>query len=276
MPRPLLNIPPLGELGRKLLAEAFGTFVLVFVVAQVADLTNSSNTGALAVGFTLTTLAGSLGHISGAHVNPAVTLGVWLSGFISHWEAVWYVLVQFVAGMLAALLSVYAGNVGRPTFPAPKPATDSAADGGRAFVVELIGTLVLASTVLQSACSRQRDNHFYPLVIGCALSVFVYADGDVSGSALNPVVATSLQVMRCFFSADCQPLKWWPLYVGAELLGGLGGFVIFCLLGSWHHDDLEAHGRELEAGARTASDTGGSATTTSLTTRQGDGYVSAN
>lgn len=228
--KPILPIPSLPPLGRRLLAEMFGTFFLVFVIGCVNDLGQSLNQGGIAVGMCLTMLVFSLGHISGAHFNPAVSFATFCCGFLNGTEFASYVVVQVFGGWLGSL--VVWGFEGDTNFPVPQPVDDASGSVFKMFVAEFICTMALANAVCQATCSKQRGNHFFGLAIGFAVLTSAYSVGKYSGGSFNPAVSTALMVTHAM-ADSAAPLKWWPVYVIAELLGGFCAFLLFCLMGSY-------------------------------------------
>jgi len=189
---------------RTALTEALGTFLFVFSV--VAAVNDAGALAPIAIGFTLMVLVYATGHISGGHLNPAVTLGAWLRGAISIGGAVAYWIAQFVGAALAALLSF-------AVFPAA--GKGMALDLGPAFLVELVFTFILVFVVLNVATSKSTDgNSFYGLAIGGVVVVGAFAVGPVSGGGFNPAIALGLTITGHFGWSS-----YW-LYLLAPLVGG--------------------------------------------------------
>ena len=158
------------------------------------------------------------GHISGAHLNPAVSLGAWIRGAISAVTFATYVVVQLIAGALAALLSF----VLWPAADAPV-----AIEVGPAFLVEALWTFVLVYVVLNVATSKANvNNSFYGLAIGSTVFVGAVAVGGVSGGGFNPAVALGLSITGAFDFA-----AYW-LYLLAPLVGGAVAALVFRALNS--------------------------------------------
>ena len=130
---------PVYTLGRRLAAEAFGTFVLVFGVIGAAMFI-SADTGplavALAVGLAVLTAAYAVGHISGGHFNPAVTLGAAAAGRASWGDVLPYLLAQFIGGILAtsviALIVATSGGANPGDFVAVSNGFGDLSPAGRA------------------------------------------------------------------------------------------------------------------------------------------------
>jgi len=206
------------ETGRKLAVELIGTFFLVFTVG--ASVYSGSAFAPLAIGAVLMVMIYASGHISGAHVNPAVTLAVLVRGRIGLGEAVGYWIAQLVAGLLAA--AVVRGII------TPAPAKTLSLSGHAlvaAFVVELLFTFALAYVVLNVATSKDHPgNSFYGLAIGFTVLAGAIAVGGISGGAFNPAVALGGAAMGLF----AWPTFW--LYPVAELVAGAAAGLAFLAL----------------------------------------------
>jgi aquaporin Z len=170
---------------RKYITEFIGTFFLVLVAALTGN--------AAAIGVTLMVMIFAGGHISGAHYNPAVTLAVLIRGKVSSQDAIIYIVVQVIAGIVAALVAKwYMGDMGAATM-------DLSGKVAKAFIGELIGTFALAYVVLNVATSKgTAGNSFYGLAIGLTVFAMASTFGSVSGGAFNPAVAIGATVVKAF------------------------------------------------------------------------------
>jgi aquaporin Z len=189
---------------RKLIAEALGTAVLVFVGVGVATLSfgfklagASTSAGvvatALAFGLVLLALAYTLGPISAAHVNPAVTLGFLVSRRIALTDAIGYWVAQFVGGFAGAAL-LWAIVSGSPRYSKSGVglgtngwghASMIGINGGGAFVVEVVLTFIFVLVVLVST-SRIGSQGFAGLAIGLALTTVHLIGIPLTGTSVNP------------------------------------------------------------------------------------------
>ena len=173
---------------RIFVAELIGTFALVFIGAGTAVVGISGLLGvALAHGFVVTAFAYTYGHVSGAHINPAVTFGLALNNTIKWAEAAYYWVAQFVGAIVAAyLLTVIVGSVnlggiqagatvGTLTEPAPY----------MALGVEIILTFFLVNTILHTAVAG-KGGAFAGLAIGLTLVFAILTGGPMTGASLNP------------------------------------------------------------------------------------------
>jgi len=199
---------------RKAVAEALATFL--FVLSIIAAVNSGSPLTPLAIGIALAVLVYATGHISGAHLNPAVSIAVFIRGGLTVVDLIAYIVAQLVGALLAALVSF-------AVWPAAAKAVEI--DLGKAFVVELVFTLILAYVVLNVATSKDTDgNSFYGLAIGGVVFVGATAVGSISGGGFNPAVALGLSVSGQFDWANL-----W-LYVVAPVVGGAIAAVLFRVL----------------------------------------------
>jgi MIP family channel proteins len=212
------------------LAELVGTFILVFggtAVAVGAILSLPTAGGAygslaiaLAFGLALAAVVAAIGHVSGAHVNPAVTLGLASIGQFP-WKSVPYYLgAQLVGAVLGAVGTWIAfGGPGRNE--AKLAATYPAQGVGdlQAFLLEILITFVLVFVVVAVATDSRAPAAIAPIAVGFALAVGVFISGPVTGGAVNPVRALGPMLV----AGDLTSV--W-LYILGPIVGGvLGAFV---------------------------------------------------
>jgi aquaporin Z len=205
----------------KYVVEAIGTFFLVFTVGAAVG--SGSQFAPLGIGAVLMVMIYAGGHLSGGHYNPAVTMAVLMRRRIGLRDAAAYWVVQFGAGLLAA---VVVRTVVDPTRMATAAAmTLSGRTLVAAFVVELLFTFALCYVVLNVATSKHHpDNSFYGLAIGFTVVAGAFAVGAISGGAFNPAVTLGAAVMGMF----AWPTLW--IYLLAQALAGLAAGAAFLAL----------------------------------------------
>jgi len=199
--------PVAHSLLTRLVAEAFGTFVLVFGVIGTA-LFSSANTGyvgvALAVGITVLAGAHAFGNVSGAHFNPAVTLGLALAKRFE-WNGVLpYVGAQVVGGIVASTLLFAIATGGPEGFLTAAQAGGFASNGYGAhspagfgllsvILIEVILTAVFLYVILAVTDERATPG-FAPLAIGLTLTLIHLIAIPVSNASVNPArsIATAI------------------------------------------------------------------------------------
>jgi MIP family channel proteins len=208
------------------IAELVGTFILVFggtAVAVGAILARPTAGGAydslaiaLAFGLALAIVVASIGHVSGAHVNPAVTLGMAAAGKFPWRYAPHYVGAQLAGAVLAAFATwVTFGGVGARS-EASLAATYPAQGVGdlQAFIVEILITFILVFVVMAVATDERAPAAIAPIAVGFALTVGVFIAGPVTGGSVNP--ARSLGPM--LVATDLTSV--W-LYILGPIIGGV-------------------------------------------------------
>lgn len=165
------------------LAELIGTFVLVFVGAFAVASGQGVVTAALAHGLILVAIIYMYGHVSGAHVNPAVTAGLLVGGKIDLMKAIYYWVAQFVGAIIAAvvlnMIVSGAATGGQTTGSLTVSAPWSAA------LFEAVMTFFLVSTVYQAAVYGKAGN-IAGVAIGLTLAASILAGGTYTGASLNP------------------------------------------------------------------------------------------
>ena len=166
------------------LAELIGTFALTFIGAGAGALGVGGLVGvALAHGLVIVAFAYAYGHISGTHINPAVTFGVTLSGNLSWGEAVYYWIAQFIGGALgAAALFFVLGNASSGLGATVLASGVTPLQG---IVLEAILTFFLVNSVIQGAI-RGKAGNFAGLAIGLTLTLSILMGGPLTGASLNP------------------------------------------------------------------------------------------
>ena len=206
------------------LAEVLGTFLLVFI--GTASVVTGGFGGALPIGqegiglaFGIGVIAAAyaVGPISGAHLNPAVTLGVFLAGRLPARDVVPYFIAQIIGGILAsvALWIIVAGKVGGYTGNfAPNGWDPAVFSTWSAFITEVIATFVFV-TVILGVTAAKHTTVLAGLVIGLTLAELHFALIPVSGNSLNPARA----IGPALFSGATAIGQLW-LYNVAPLIGG--------------------------------------------------------
>jgi aquaporin Z len=182
-----------NRLAPALVAEFIGTFALVFVGAGAGALWIGGLVGvAFAHGLVIVGFAYAYGHLSGTHINPAVTIGVWLAGRLKAGRALAYVLVQLAGGALAgyALAYVLGGTetgLGATTLARGLQAGGATIDVTPAVgvAVEAILTFFLVNAVLNAAVSGKAGD-LAGLAIGLTLTFCILVGGPLTGASLNP------------------------------------------------------------------------------------------
>ena len=202
---------------RKWIVEFIGTFFLVYVVGCVS-LQDHALLAPLAIGASLMVMIFAGGHISGAHYNPAVTLGVWIRGACTTREAGFYLVAQVMGAVVAALAAGFL--FGHGSTPGASTAT-----AAQVILAEALGTFALVYTVLNVATApATAGNSLYGLAIGFTVFAQAVAVGKVSGGAFNPAVAIGVAVLGLANGANL-----W-IYWLSEFLGGAVAAALFLVV----------------------------------------------
>ena len=169
---------------QKAVAEAVGTFALVFVGAGAGVLSSELTGVAFAHGLVIGVMVCAVGHISGGHFNPAVTFGFWLTKRLPTRDAVVYWIAQFGAGILGALLLRAAlpveGTLGR-TVPGP------GVGDGQALLVEFVLTFLLGWVIFAVAVDDRGAMAIVAgLPIGFVITFDILMGGPLTGASMNP------------------------------------------------------------------------------------------
>lgn len=182
-----------SKLSTSLLAELIGTFALIFIGAGAGALGIGGLVGvALAHGLVVLGFAYAYGHISGTHINPAVTIAVWTAGKIETTRALSYIAVQLLGGVLGAFtLSYVLGGTGTGlgattlNHALTVGSTTINVTPAMGVVLEAILTFFLANAVLNAGISGKAT---IPggLAIGLTLTFCILMGGPLTGASLNP------------------------------------------------------------------------------------------
>lgn len=235
------------KLSSRAIAEAIGTFWLVFGGCGAAVLAcGVPNNGigyvgvSLAFGLTVLTMAYAIGHISGCHLNPAVTLGQVAGGRFPAKEAPAYIIAQVIGGIIAgALLYVIASpdvSTGIGAF-ATNGWSDELVNGVNAFggkatgilpalLIEVVLTAVFLF-VIMGATDGRAPAGFAPIAIGLCLTLIHLISIPVTNTSVNPARSTAVAV----FVGGAAIKQLWLFWV-APILGGVLGGIAYKVLGN--------------------------------------------
>jgi MIP family channel proteins len=174
---------------REALAEAVGTFILVFAgtgAVMVNQISNGAIThlGISAVfGAVVAAMIYTFGHVSHAHFNPAVTLAFWASGFFPKRNVLAYIVAQSIGAILASLLlRLSFGTIAK--LGATLPLNDNWL---QSFVLETVLTFILMIVILGSGLDRRASIGFAGLAIGLTVGLEAAFMGPITGASMNPV-----------------------------------------------------------------------------------------
>lgn len=237
-PTPLEHTPTAPSTVSTLVAEAFGTFLLVLGVISTAlfaagfgEGTEAANKGvgflgvSLAVGLTVVAGAYAFGPISGGHFNPAVTLGLAAAGRFPWSKSIGYIIAQVIGGAVATTVVVLIGLYGPGSWLGDAQDGGFASNGwdnlspagfgiGGAIIVELLFTALFVIVILGVTHPTRGNPAFAGLIIGLTLTLIHLATIPIDNTSVNPArsIATAI-------------------YGGGEALAQLWVFIVFPILG---------------------------------------------
>ena len=202
---------------KALVAEFIGTFSLIFIGAGAAAVSGNLVAVALAHGLVVMAFAYAYGNISGTHINPAVTIGLLVGGQIKLGDAIGYIVVQLIGGIVGASALLYV--VGPGSLGATVPAEGVGV--GQTFLLEVILTFLLVNSIFHSAVSGKAGN-LAPVAIGLTLAACIAMGGPLTGASLNPARSLGPAV---FSDAPTALSSLWIYFVACPVGGTLAALV---------------------------------------------------
>lgn len=236
------------SMGKRLAAEFLGTFWLVLggcgsavLAAKFGGDGNPLGIGfvgvALAFGLTVLTGAYAFGHVSGAHFNPAVSLGLWAGGRFPARDLLPYIVAQMLGGILAGLILLQIAS-GAPGFAIDGSQAGAFASNGygalspggysvaAAFLCEVVLTAFFLVVIMGSTHGNAPAG-FAPIAIGLALTLIHLISIPVTNTSVNPARSTAVAV----FAGSGALSQLWLFWL-APLLGGLIGGIAYKWIGT--------------------------------------------
>ena len=225
---------------RKLLAEFIGTGWLVLggcgsavLAAGYPELGIGFVGVAIAFGLTLLTMAYAIGHISGCHINPAVTIGLAVGGRFDKKEVLPYIIAQVLGGICGAAI-LYGIASGNETFSLANGFASNGfgalSPGGYSMTAALICEVVLTGMfifVITGATSKESVAGFAPLPIGLSLTLIHLIAIPVTNTSVNPARSTAVAI----FAGAPYTAQLWLFWVAPIIGACIGGVVYRCLNG---------------------------------------------
>ena len=217
---------------RQCLAEFFATGLFVFIGAGAVAASGIASSGgldtgrlvviALAHGLAICLLAYSVGHISGGHLNPAITIAAIINGKISWVRGNLYIVGQIAGGIVAALIlmsvipDVNEGNLGAHGL-------GEGVSVGMGFGIEVIFTFLLSFVVFATAMDKRGPGVMAPVAIGITVAVVHLVAVPLTGAGINPARSLGPAIASGFWTDH------WIYWV-APILGGLVGGTLYQLI----------------------------------------------
>lgn len=223
---------------KKLMAEMLGTFWLVFggcgsavLAAAYPELGIGFVGVSLAFGLTVLTMAYAVGHISGGHFNPAVTIGLWAGGRFETKNVAQYIIVQVVGGIAGAAV-LYLIASGKADFNAAEGFASNGygehSPAGYSMMAALIAEVVLTAfflIVIMGATDGRAPVGFAPIAIGLALTLIHLISIPVTNTSVNPARSIAVAIFQGTWALQ----QLWLFWV-APIVGGILGGVIYSTL----------------------------------------------
>ncbi len=223
----------------KYFAEFFGTFWLVLggcgsavLAAAFPELGIGLLGVSLAFGLTVLTMAFAIGHISGCHLNPAVSIGLWVGGRFPVGQLLPYIVSQVLGGIVAGgvLYLIASGKAGFDVSAGfASNGYGEHSPGGyslqAALITEVVMTMMFLVIIL-GATDKRAPQGFAPLAIGLALTLIHLISIPVTNTAVNPARSTGVAVVV----GDWAVSQLWLFWV-APILGGMLGAAVYRFIG---------------------------------------------
>ncbi|MEL7567073.1 MAG: MIP/aquaporin family protein [Dehalobacterium sp.] len=238
------------SISKKFIAELIGTWMLVVVGAGSAAVTlmlaqgenkaSDFNIGigalgglgdwlaiGLAFGIVITAAIYIFGPVSGAHLNPAVTIALWVGKRFPSKEVIPYLAAQFVgaslgAATLLAMLGSKGATVGGLGAPGPFPGISLSG----VFIAELVGTFILMLTIMGIAVDKRAPQGWAGWVIGMIVAGVITTMGNISGQGINPARSFGPALIDSFAGGpNCWPVYW--IYLVAPIIGAIVAVFVY-------------------------------------------------
>lgn len=224
---------------KKYIAELFGTFWLVLggcgsavLAAAFPDVGIGLLGVSLAFGLTVLTMAYAIGHISGCHLNPAVSVGLWAGGRFPANELIPYIAAQVIGAVVAGgvLFLIASGQAGFDVsagfasngYGEHSPGGYSMLSG---LLTEIVMTMMFVIIIL-GATDKRAPQGFAPIAIGLGLTLIHLISIPITNTSVNPARSTGVAV----FVGDWAVAQLWLFWV-APIVGGMLGAAVYRLIG---------------------------------------------
>lgn len=240
----------MASLAKRAIAELVGTFLLVFFGTGAAIITLMISAGqepattfnigigvlgglgdwlaiGLAFGFAIMASIYALGSISGCHINPAVTIGLWAVKKFPSQDVLPYIIAQLIGASLASLtlvmaLGMDAVTIGGLGATAPFPGVGY----WQAIVVEAIGTFILVLTIMGVAVDCRATPGFAGLAIGLTVAGVITTVGNITGASLNPA-RTFGPYLGDMLLGGSNLWNYFPIYVVGPIVGAVVAALLY-------------------------------------------------
>jgi aquaporin Z len=218
----------------KFIAEMIGTMVLVLMgcgSAVIAGADGTTGVGllgiAFAFGLSVVAMAYAIGHISGCHINPAISIGMVLAGRMKAGEAAYYIVAQIIGGLIGAGIlyliasgkADYAGGLGQNGYGELSPQKYSLASG---LIAEVVFTFIFLLVIFGSTSTKNINGGFAGLSIGLSLVLIHIVGIPITGVSVNPARSIGPAVL---VGGETLSQVW--LFIVAPILGAILSAVVW-------------------------------------------------
>lgn len=211
---------------KEFVSEFIGTFLLIFfgtgaiAVSTIAPELNDLAI-ALIVGGTIALVIETFGDISGAHINPAVTIGFWLAKRCDGKRVLSYIIAQLLGSILASVLLYYLFQSIKPDLGLTQPfETNGAVNIWICFIIEYLLTLILMYVILQMATGSKEKGLKAGTIVGLTVFIEVLVFGPITGGSMNPARSIAPAVVL-------GDLSYLWIYVIAPVLGAISSVPLY-------------------------------------------------
>jgi len=220
---------PQPTLAKRAVAELIGTFVLVLigtlsVVTMVVFFEGPDMAGLLLIGISfgvaVMVMIYAFGHISGTHINPAVSIALWATGRFPAKDMVVYVIAQLIGAVAASIVIVII--LGQRAVDAGLGGTLPGADVSywQAIVSEAVMTFFLVLVIWGSAVDDRAPKGFAGLAIGFVVAADIWISGPITGASMNPARTFGPLFTETLWGGTYDWAKF-PIYIIGPIVGGL-------------------------------------------------------
>lgn len=239
---------------RRLIAEAIGTMILVLFGAGAVVAAIAASGGApisypalgmiaLAFAFGIAIAIYAFGTVSGAHINPVVTVGLAIVRRFPWAEVVPYLIAQAVGAVLAGLLIVAAFGSGATDFLTGGTELGTGVDWTRGIVAEAIGTFLLMLAVMALAVDRRAPSGWAGLMIGLAIGTGILMVGPLTGGSFNPARTFGPYVTTAMWGGTV-PWNNFAVYLIGPLIGSVAAVLTYELVARPERPGAAAQGTQ--------------------------------
>jgi aquaporin Z len=248
-----MNAP---KMSARLGAEFLGTFWLVFggcgsAVIAATFVTDPSKFPAgigflgvaLAFGLTVLTMVYAVGHVSGGHFNPAVTIGLAVARRFEWKDAAAYIVTQVVAGLVAGALLLLVASGKKGFVATGNMAANGYGDhspGGYSLLAAAVTEMVLTAVflyVILGATDTRAPQGFAPIAIGLSLTLIHLISIPITNTSVNPARSTGV----AFFNGNGAPAQLWLFWV-APIIGAAIAGATYAIITGVHREDVDVSG----------------------------------